>query len=284
MSLILLLRPIGAHPRLRGEHSVLNAHPLTDCGSSPLTRGARVVLGVRARVRGLIPAYAGSTRKPLCLWGAFPAHPRLRGEHSAATLVSMQFMGSSPLTRGALMRCLTVPHAPGSSPLTRGALFREFWRVGCEGLIPAYAGSTACGDDTAFKGEAHPRLRGEHAPQWSRILLRKGSSPLTRGARRGKTSPARYLGLIPAYAGSTPAGFLGRSSRWAHPRLRGEHVKWFQSPGGAKGSSPLTRGALKYVSKKEKLQRLIPAYAGSTPNQKWALARRKAHPRLRGEH
>mgnify|MGYP007028641272 CR=1 FL=1 len=223
MSLILLLRPIGAHPRLRGEHSVLNAHPLTDCGSSPLTRGARVVLGVRARVRGLIPAYAGSTRKPLCLWGAFPAHPRLRGEHSAATLVSMQFMGSSPLTRGALMRCLTVPHAPGSSPLTRGALFREFWRVGCEGLIPAYAGSTACGDDTAFKGEAHPRLRGEH-------------------------------------------------------------VKWFQSPGGAKGSSPLTRGALKYVSKKEKLQRLIPAYAGSTPNQKWALARRKAHPRLRGEH
>ena len=50
-----------AHPRLRGEHLVLNAVQPGHMGSSPLTRGALDVqaeLGTRA---GLIPAYAGST-------------------------------------------------------------------------------------------------------------------------------------------------------------------------------------------------------------------------------
>ena len=163
MSLILLLRPIGAHPRLRGEHSVLNAHPLTDCGSSPLTRGARVVLGVRARVRGLIPAYAGSTH--------------------------------------ALLN--SAPRA---------------------GLIPAYAGSTATRPPFASRSGAHPRLRGEHAPQWSRILLRKGSSPLTRGTLRRETIRLKNMGLIPAYAGNTDRPGYGRKGHWAHPRLRGEHT------------------------------------------------------------
>ena len=224
MSLILLLRPIGAHPRLRGEHSVLNAHPLTDCGSSPLTRGARVVLGVRARVRGLIPAYAGSTRKPLCLWGAFPAHPRLRGEHSAATLVSMQFMGSSPLTRGALTVFQRLRHSTGLIPAYAGSTHALLNSAPRAGLIPAYAGSTATRPPFASRSGAHPRLRGEHAPQWSRILLRKGSSPLTRGTPRVRGYQASRSRLIPAYAGNTRPMAHARAVCTAHPRLRGEHT------------------------------------------------------------
>ena len=50
------------------------------------------------------------------------------------------------------------------------------------GLIPAYAGSTA----SAFAGSkvegAHPRLRGEHLGSLNCTATTPGSSPLTRGA------------------------------------------------------------------------------------------------------
>ena len=111
-----------AHPRLRGEHSVLNAHPLTDCGSSPLTRGALTVFQRLRHSTGLIPAYAGSTSSTISAVRASAAHPRLRGEHERASSVARMGGGSSPLTRGAL---------PPVHLLRPGL-----------GLIPAYAGST----------------------------------------------------------------------------------------------------------------------------------------------
>ena len=49
------------HPRIRGEH-VEALLPLDfDAGSSPHTRGARVVVEQAVEVSGIIPAYAGST-------------------------------------------------------------------------------------------------------------------------------------------------------------------------------------------------------------------------------
>ena len=50
----------------------------------------------------------------------------------------------------------------------------------------------------------------------------------------------------------------------AHPRLRGEHRAQYLIWVRAYGSSPLTRGARLYPIIKQRLQRLIPAYAGST--------------------
>ena len=50
-----------AHPRLRGEHSA-SQNELMNCdGSSPLTRGARILQHPARRTSRLIPAYAGST-------------------------------------------------------------------------------------------------------------------------------------------------------------------------------------------------------------------------------
>ena len=214
-----------AHPRLRGEHSVLNAHPLTDCGSSPLTRGALTVFQRLRHSTGLIPAYAGSTSSTISAVRASAAHPRLRGEHERAssvarmggglipayagsttdtagatvipgahprlrgehgnlTVFATDNQGSSPLTRGALMRCLTVPHAPGSSPLTRGAPANIARRIDGVGLIPAYAGSTASRPGRIHQPWAHPRLRGEHDCSGAMSAVAAGSSPLTRGAHR----------------------------------------------------------------------------------------------------
>ena len=90
------------HPRLRGEHLASPWVPMTTKGSSPLTRGALAKLEVVQHGVGIIPAYAGSTAP--CHKGRPSSwdHPRLRGEHSLFVLTVTSFLGSSPLTRGAL--------------------------------------------------------------------------------------------------------------------------------------------------------------------------------------
>ena len=50
------------HPRIRGEHSSSESRITTSPGSSPHTRGAPALDDVDHLTRGIIPAYAGSTR------------------------------------------------------------------------------------------------------------------------------------------------------------------------------------------------------------------------------
>ena len=195
-----------------------------ECGSSPLTRGARGHPHWVCGAGGLIPAYAGSTSYAdtagACVW----AHPRLRGEHSNR-------------------RCNGCATG-GSSPLTRGALPAWWARREQRRLIPAYAGSTL-GEVSAWSPVwAHPRLRGEHARPFLSVLGKGGSSPLTRGA------PGSSLGKV--------------LFRLAHPRLRGEHQGFVAGLKGNTGSSPLTRGALTNSLERPPGVGLIPAYAGST--------------------
>ena len=132
------------HPRIRGEH--------------------HVVPDVRERDEGIIPAYAGST------YGAASA--------------ACRWPGSSPHTRGALREKREGEQDMRDHPRIRGEhLVAQPLGHESDGIIPAYAGSTAspspCGLD------------------------RMGSSPHTRGARR---RPHPW-----------------RRSRRDHPRIRGEH-------------------------------------------------------------
>ena len=115
--------PAGAHPRLRGEHSETSAEVTPSSGSSPLTRGAQQHERHPGPPLGLIPAYAGSTISQGSESSSAGAHPRLRGEHWQAKQRRLPCLGSSPLTRGALL----------------GARVQ----VNVKRLIPAYAGSTA---------------------------------------------------------------------------------------------------------------------------------------------
>ena len=152
-------------------------------GSSPLTRGAPGDLDKVNGKKGLIPAYAGSTVVRWVILPPPPAHPRLRGEHGQSCPSDCFALGSSPLTRG----------APGHD--------RALVRV--SGLIPAYAGSTSRPAGQSQRAQAHPRLRGEHNYTVDGRRDAEGSSPLTRGARRGLPRIASRFRLIPAYAGST---------------------------------------------------------------------------------
>ena len=69
------------HPRIRGEHSRKAFDKHMARGSSPHTRGARIVRFLADEDAGIIPAYAGSTSLVMrsCCLGR--DHPRIRGEH-----------------------------------------------------------------------------------------------------------------------------------------------------------------------------------------------------------
>ena len=113
-------------------------------------------------------------------------HPRIRGEHVVAV-------------------CLIVL-LPGSSPHTRGALPARLDGGLIGGIIPAYAGSTPSPTTPPASREDHPRIRGEHPFRPPTNVEQVGSSPHTRGALAIIFSFGLRMRIIPAYAGSTPAG------------------------------------------------------------------------------
>ncbi len=172
------------------------------------------------------------------------------------------------------------------------------------GLIPARAGSTHRPPRAVAAGAAHPRSRGEHAPETTSRRPPTGSSPLARGARAGSVGddhrtgssplargaqpprdrPRRLLRLIPARAGSTWAARSKASPTSAHPRSRGDHCGRCACLRGGSGSSPLARGALRVGPVHAVAGRLIPARAGSTRSAHRVAAGPGAHPRSRGEH
>ena len=154
-----------AHPRSRGENHRRLTRRACASGSSPLTRGKRndpMDTFVRS---GLIPAHAGKTVPVLLRHPPGAAHPRSRGENRSRGERRGGHAGSSPLTRG--------------KPIARRATRRA------RGLIPAHAGKTKIQQALSDMGAAHPRSRGENGSAASIISVRSGSSPLTRGKRRG---------------------------------------------------------------------------------------------------
>ena len=233
-----------AHPRSRGEHWSSAAALMPSSGSSPLTRGAPFLDAEAGAVDGLIPAHAGSTQDGCAGIWCGPAHPRSRGEHRAGWEFVDQYVGSSPLTRGAPAGCCRLHRR--------------------RGLIPAHAGSTIATGSATSSRRAHPRSRGEHRWKCPRRTSASGSSPLTRGARDLLIKKAGECGLIPAHAGSTAFRVRARRALRAHPRSRGEHLFAALVSEVPAGSSPLTRGAHWKPYKPKAGRGLIPAHAGST--------------------
>ena len=176
----------------------------TRSGSSPLARGTLTFNGGKPSARGLIPARAGNThvqwRQALRAW----AHPRSRGEHTAAAAPFAEAMGSSPLARGTQK----VLYTPGRMA----------------GLIPARAGNTCSRAVLLPISRAHPRSRGEHERAARYRVEHKGSSPLARGTRDVRIVSNANGGLIPARAGNTNRTVILKFLERAHPRSRGEHI------------------------------------------------------------
>ncbi len=137
---------------------------------------------------------------------------------------------------------------------------------------------------SAHSSQDHPRSRGEHTADSPAAITAGGSSPLTRGARAILRTNIMSDGIIPAHAGSTRALGSGGGVPWDHPRSRGEHAAATTVTGLPQGSSPLTRGALMWLSGRGVSTRIIPAHAGSTKQHLLKQQCNRDHPRSRGEH
>ena len=219
---------------------------------------------VRFRMCRIIPAYAGSTAVLQRFRSIFRDHPRIRGEHTC------WFRTRTPRS--------------GSSPHTRGALNIASRTNTCSEIIPAYAGSTSMTWRRSVIPRDHPRIRGEHFIPCSLANLSKGSSPHTRGARERSIQGYSPLGIIPAYAGSTPSLLPCSKACRDHPRIRGEHCSILISKVFPLGSSPHTRGAREAIEQLDDFSGIIPAYAGSTTAFRLSFPLSWDHPRIRGEH
>ncbi len=233
-------------------------------GSSPLTRGARQAPGRADRPGGIIPAHAGGTSLSNRVGALEADHPRSRGGHRRRSLAHPGPGGSSPLTRGAR----SDPHHEGAR----------------QGIIPAHAGGTRTRAPPHRCARDHPRSRGGHQQFPPDDGQHRGSSPLTRGAPLLVGVGALDNRIIPAHAGGTPHQSWRIRSLWDHPRSRGGHAT--RSPAGTdeRGSSPLTRGALRRQGVPGWLARIIPAHAGGTAQVSADGRVPGDHPRSRGGH
>ena len=121
--LVFLVGLGGDHPRMRGEHCLLECGRFRWWGSSPHARGTQSKSNPCSAIPGIIPACAGNTcyrsRWNASVWD----HPRMRGEH--------------------VRTCCGVPFARGSSPHARGTLTGTDVEAPSVGIIPACAGNTS---------------------------------------------------------------------------------------------------------------------------------------------
>ena len=276
---------IWAHPRSRGENTDAIYDGAVTVGSSPLTRGKLGHPAHAHRPPGLIPAHAGKTSSLSWYHLSQRAHPRSRGENQPTTTRRRQTTGLIPAHAGKTPQTPTErtprPAHPrsrgensrvspcrefltGSSPLTRGKPVSRRVMTSPRGLIPAHAGKTRNSLRRALRSEAHPRSRGENTQAPPPAHARLGSSPLTRGKHARPRVRVFDLGLIPAHAGKTLIAPAAKDSTVAHPRSRGENRLAVRLASELGGSSPLTRGKLRYALEAVGWAGLIPAHAGKT--------------------
>ena len=153
----------------------------------------------------------------------------------------------------------------GSSPLSRGIPEIRDQILRAVRIIPALAGNTISAQSYSASNRDHPRSRGEYLNL--RLLGRDsvGSSPLSRGIRLNCPFGVRICGIIPALAGNTSSALVAASSRWDHPRSRGEYARGNNRALDDHGSSPLSRGIPDSRIGGIMGSGIIPALAGNTP-------------------
>ena len=132
------------------------------------------------------------------------------------------------------------------------------------GIIPAYAGNTFLLSTWGVRLRDHPRVCGEHRKPFARRFPPQGSSPRMRGTLARVSHLRPQPGIIPAYAGNTPAGNWSDYYNWDHPRVCGEHLANGLIGVMVRGSSPRMRGTHEPSISQNLFFGIIPAYAGNT--------------------
>ena len=166
----------------------------------------------------------------------------------------------------------------------RGARCERIGRIPFTRIIPADAGSTSCRLPNVLRITDHPRGCGEHEPAFTLNVISSGSSPRMRGALSWLACTICQSRIIPADAGSTPAGRKRTRTRPDHPRGCGEHADLQSLRCIHPGSSPRMRGAPDPDRPVLDERGIIPADAGSTGSATGWTSAPSDHPRGCGEH
>ena len=135
---------------------------------------------------------------------------------------------------------------------------------GNRGITPAYAGTTSLIQFLIKFYQDHPRLRGNYFTAWPYFILAWGSPPLTRELPLPSVSTGGFVGITPAYAGTTYFFSLILRLNRDHPRLRGNYQSTLYLPLLKSGSPPLTRELLTAKIYIKRIYGITPAYAGTT--------------------
>ena len=234
------------HPRMRGERRQSVGLRGADGGSSPHARGTPMRSMACAIYQRFIPACAGNAEERQSGRKGGPVHPRMRGERSISSYLTIDKYGSSPHARG-----------------TREG---SYVAVAEMRFIPACAGNASGQPSAILICPVHPRMRGERRKRSRRRKPDTGSSPHARGTPSPTTAVTCRNRFIPACAGNalTRAAFLTNDT--VHPRMRGERVRIAQPAGRATGSSPHARGTRRMLRLFNRGHRFIPACAGNAAN------------------
>ncbi len=157
-------RPLGDHPRVRGDHEDGARGCLDAAGPPPRARGPRKTdTPLRCR-HGTTPACAGTTpwlwRTAWTGWD----HPRVRGDHRRAGGNDRSRRGPPPRARGPLGAAEVVAAVRGTTPA-------------CAGTTPSKSSALPWLGD-------HPRVRGDHLAYSESDFRLMGPPPRARGPRR----------------------------------------------------------------------------------------------------
>ena len=141
LSLCLVRRFRGDHPRICGEKAADRCGPRRVSGSPPHMRGKAASVHFCCAGAGITPAYAGKSASNVSLMSWSRDHPRICGEkyHKAMGIRNPQ--GSPPHMRGKEEQCIR--------------------RFAPTGITPAYAGKRLLGALSRLSRRDHPRICGE---------------------------------------------------------------------------------------------------------------------------
>ena len=90
-------------------------------------------------------------------------------------------------------------------------------------------------------------------------------------------------GITPAYAGKSNTFFIFWCTQEDHPRLCGEKQAVIVRERFTRGSPPPMRGKAQNGSKRRRVHRITPAYAGKSFDHSASFSSVRDHPRLCGE-
>ena len=149
------------HPRMCGDHRLVDFCERLLWGSPPHVRGPRLLRISFIPPCGITPACAGTTGNLTHDTPLSRDHPRMCGDHYLGIVV--------------------LPCLGGSPPHVRGPLRKYFSFLRSMGITPACAGTTSPRTSDVALLRDHPRMCGDHAIIVFTLMILSGSPPHVRG-------------------------------------------------------------------------------------------------------